>query len=173
MVEKNEMTLLSIAEAEAFVFMEARLIDDNKLEEWLTLFTDDGIYWIPSDESAEPESETSIIYDNTRQREKRIYQLRNKHLAQDPLSRTIHFITNIEVEETESPTEVLLRCNTLIYEMRPGDHQQLQKGLATPRAIACRCCYHLRQSEETWRIAMKQVNLINRDLPLQNITFIL
>ncbi len=167
------LPLFSISEAESFLYREARLIDENQLEEWLTLFTDDGIYWIPSDESSEPESETSIIYDDTRQREKRIYQLRNKHLAQDPLSRTIHFITNIEVEETESPTEVLIRCNTLIYEMRPGDHQQLQKGLAIPRAIASRCCYRLRQLEDTWRIAMKQVNLINRDLPLQNISFIL
>jgi 3-phenylpropionate/cinnamic acid dioxygenase small subunit len=173
MVEKNEMTLLSITDAEAFVFLEARLIDENKLEDWLTLFTDDGIYWVPSDESTEPESETSIIYDDTRQREKRIYQLRNNHLAQDPQSRTIHFITNIEIEETDSPTEVLIRCNTLIHEMRPGDHQQLQKGLAIPRALACRCCYRLRQIEDTWRIAMKQVNLINRDLPLQNLTFIL
>jgi len=153
--------------------MEARLIDDYQFEEWLTLFTDDGLYWVPSDESAEPETETSIIYDDTRQREKRIFQLRNKHLAQDPLSRTIHFITNVEVEETESPSEVTIGCNTLIYEMRPGDHQQLQPGLAIPRAFACRCRYQLKQEGDTWRIAMKQVILINRDLPLQNITFIL
>ena len=30
-----------------FVIHEARLIDQHRLEEWLDLFTDDGIYWMP------------------------------------------------------------------------------------------------------------------------------
>ena len=172
------MTLLPIFskhEAEDFLFKEARLIDEGKLEEWLTLFTEDGIYWIPSDDAVDPDSETSIIYDDARQREKRIFQLRNKHLAQDPLSRTIHFISNVEVMEIDHPDEVMVMCNSLISEMRPGDHQQLQKGLAETRTLACRCVYRLRQKEENdeWRIALKKVLLIDRDLPLHNITFLL
>ena len=169
------LPLLSRHEAEDFLFREARLLDEDRLEEWLTLFTDDGIYWVPSDESIDPDTETSIIYDDSRQREKRIFQLRNKHLAQDPPSRTIHYITNVEVVEIEHPDEVQVHCNTLISEMRPGDHQDLQKGLAEPRVLAGRCIYRLRQQEndDAWRIAMKQVLLIDRDLPLQNITFIL
>jgi 3-phenylpropionate/cinnamic acid dioxygenase small subunit len=152
--------------------MEARLIDEDKLEEWLTLFTADGIYSIPSEEHADPEAETSIMYDDANQREKRVYQLRQKHLAQDPRSRTIHYISNVEVEET-GPGEADVRCNVMIVEMRPGDHQMLQPGLAEPRSFAARCRYRLRREQEVWRIAHKQVVLINRDLPLQNISFIL
>ena len=167
------LPLLSRHEAEELLFIEARLLDDGLYEKWLDLFTEDGMYWIPSDESADPDEETSIIYDNSRQREKRVFQLRNKHLAQDPLSRTIHFISNVEVEETDSPEEVTVRCNVIVAEMRPGDHQELQKGIGDPRLLACRCNYLFRQEGDIWRIAMKQANLINRDLPLRNITFII
>jgi 3-phenylpropionate/cinnamic acid dioxygenase small subunit len=30
-----------------FVIREARLIDQHRLEEWLDLFTEDGVYWMP------------------------------------------------------------------------------------------------------------------------------
>ncbi len=176
MVKGNGMSilpLLSRHEAEEFLFKEVRLIDEDKLEEWLTLFTTDGIYWVPYDEETDPHEETSIIYDDSRQREKRIYQLRHKHLAQDPPSRTIHFISNVEVEETETPTEVIVRCNSMVTEMRPGDHQYLQYGLSNPRILSGRCKYRLHQEEDDWKIAIKQVTLIDRDLPLENITFIL
>ncbi len=166
-------TPLTRPDAEDFLYAEARLIDEDKLEDWLALFSADGIYWIPSDENANPVDETSIIYDDTSQLEKRIYQLRNKHLAQDPRSRTIHFISNVQVEAGTNAEENIVRCNQIIHEMRPGDHQQLQPGLAVPRSFAARCLYRLRRENSEWRIALKQVILINRDLPLQNISFIL
>lgn len=167
------MSSLTRAEAEAFLYKEARLIDEDRLEQWLELFTKDGIYWIPSDENIDPDMETSIIYDDVPQLEKRIYQLRNKHLAQDPRSRTIHFISNVEVESAESALTAIVRCNTIIYEMRPGDHQMLQAGLAEVRTFVGRCRYSFLQQNGNWRIALKQILLINRDLPLENITFIL
>jgi len=173
MGKENEMTSLSHAEAEAFLYLEARLIDEDRLEQWLELFTDDGIYWIPSDESIDPDIETSIIHDDVPQLEKRIFQLRNNHLAQTPRSRTVHCISNVEVENGASAETRIVRCNLIIYEMRPGDHQQLQAGLAQTRTFAGRCRYTLVQQNDAWYIAFKQINLINRDLPLENITFIL
>jgi len=173
MGKENEMTSLSHAEAEAFLYLEARLIDDDRLEQWLELFTDDGIYWIPSDESIDPDIETSIIHDDVPQLEKRIFQLRNKHLAQDPRSRTVHFISNVEVEYDSAADTATVRCNTIIYEMRPGDHQQLQAGLGDVRTFAGRCRYRLVHQNDRWHIGFKQINLINRDLPLENISFIM
>jgi len=173
MGEADEMSSLTRAEAEQFLYQEARLIDEDRLEQWLELFTADGIYWIPSDENSDPETETSIIHDDVPQLEKRIFQLRNKHLAQDPRSRTIHFISNVEVENANPSDTTIVRCNTIIYEMRPGDHQMLQAGLADMRTFAGRCRYRLLRQNGNWHIAFKQINLINRDLPLENITFIL
>lgn len=164
---------LTRIEAEDFLYAEARLIDEDRLEQWLTLFTSDGSYWIPSDENADPEYETSIIYDDKLQLEKRIYQLRNKHLAQDPRSRTVHVISNVQVEPGDNQNEVTIRCNQIIHELRPGDHQRLQAGLGQSRSFAARCKYVLRNQKAEWCIALKQVLLIDRDLPLENISFIL
>ncbi len=160
-------------EAEDFLYMEARLLDENKLEDWLALFTADGIYWLPIDEDDDPERQASVIYDDCLQREKRVHQLRQgARYSQLPASRTIHYLSNVEVEPS-APGEVLLRCNVLILELRPGDHQAIQKGLGNQRALAGRCFYRLVSADGGWRIALKKVMLIDRDMPLYNLTFVL
>lgn len=164
---------LSRDEAEALLYREARLLDEDRLEEWLVLFTADGVYWIPGEDDGDPECTASIVCDDAEQRGKRVYQLRHDHLAQVPPSRTVHFVSNVEIENGASPAEAVLYCNALIYEMRPGDHQALQYGLGAVRALAARCRYRLRREHGAWRIAEKRVLLIDRDMPQRNITFIL
>ena len=160
-------------EAENFLYMEARLLDEDRLEEWLTLFTADGIYWLPIDEEDDPERQASVIYDDPLQREKRVHQLRQgARYSQLPASRTIHYLSNVEVEPGPDGG-VNLRCNVLILELRPGDHQAIQKGLGNQRALAGRCLYRLVSQEGSWRIALKKVLLIDRDMPLYNLTFVL
>ena len=145
-----------------------------QLEEWLGLFTADGIYWLPIDEQADPEREPSIIYDDATQRAKRVFQLlQGSHYAQVPPSRTVHVISNVEVEDGATASEVALRCDVIVYELRPGDHQALQVGLGRPRALVGRCEYCMRWEQERWAIVLKKVVLIDRDLPLHNLTFIL
>lgn len=169
----NDFVMPTRHEVEDFLYRETALIDEDRLEQWLELFTDDAIYWVPSDENTDPEFETSIIHDDRLQLEKRIYQLRNKHLAQDPRSRTIHFISNVQVRSGNRPGEVIVLCNQLIHEMRPGDHQRLQAGTGRPRSFAACCDYVLRYSDRNLRIARKRLLLLNRDQPLENISFIL
>ncbi len=161
------------AAAEDFLYREARLLDDRKLDEWAELFTEDGIYWLPIGEGKDYHTEPAIIRDDSRQRAIRIHQiLRHHRLAQDPPSRLVHFLSNIEVEEGTEPGDILVRCNALIHELRPGDFQALQVGLGTQRAHAARCEYRLRGGED-WRIAEKKVLLLNRDHPICNLTCIL
>ncbi len=160
-------------EAEDFLYMEARLLDEDRLEEWLGLFTSDGMYWLPIDEEDDPERQASVIHDDPLQREKRVHQLRQgARYSQLPASRTIHYLSNVEVEPAPDG-EAHLRCNVLILELRPGDHQALQRGLGNQRALAGRCFYRLVSQDGGWRIALKKVLLIDRDMPLYNLTFIL
>ena len=183
-------------EAEDFLDREAQLIDSGRLEEWLELFTPDGIYWLPIDEAADPEREPSIVHDDSPQRAKRIYQfLRGPHYAQMPPSRTVHFVSNVETGQGDEEVvrqahqerqdevvrqahhdrkdEATVMCNLLVFELRPGDHQDLQVALGQQRALVGRCEYRLRHQQEGWRIALKKVLLIDRDLPLYNLTFII
>ena len=161
-------------EAEGFLYMEARILDGGHLEEWLNLFTSDGIYWVPIDENTDPELQPSVIYDDTLQRSKRVYQLlQGTHFAQVPPSRTIHMVSNVEVSDTGSDDEAVLYCNTMVSELRPGDHQDMQLSLGRLRFLASRCEYRLRYEQDRWAIALKKVLLIDRDLPLYNLTFII
>jgi 3-phenylpropionate/cinnamic acid dioxygenase small subunit len=162
---------LTRQEAEAFLFKEARLLDERRLEEWLELFTADGIFWIPIEDDADPGTQPSILFDDTMLRAQRVYQLlHTSHYCQMPPSRTIHMLSNIEVEEGAGPDEAIVRCNLVVFELRTGDHRQ--NGLGEYRSFAGRCEYRLRRDGE-WRIALRKVLLIDRDLPIYNLSFVL
>lgn len=53
------------AEIENLLYTEARLLDERRFDEWLDLFTDDAIYWIPAGgEAPDPKRHVSLIYDD-------------------------------------------------------------------------------------------------------------
>ena len=161
-------------QAEEFIYHESRLLDERKFDEWLNLFTKSGIYWILIDENADPASSPSITYDDSSLREQRVYQLMNlPHYAQIPPSRTVHILTNITVDNEAYESQPLIaRCNMLVFELRPGD--PLQFGLGEQRSFVGHCEYRLEQNEPNQLfIAMKKIVLINRDLPISNLSFIL
>jgi benzoate/toluate 1,2-dioxygenase beta subunit len=158
-------------EAEAFLFEEARMLDEGLFDDWLKLFSPDGIYWLPMVDNSDPEREPSLIYDNAKAREQRVYSLRHTaHYAQRPPSRTVHLISNVQVGSGGSEGVVSVHSNLVVLEFRPGDRQQV--GLAQQRLIGARCEYQLRV-EDQWKILLKKVVLLDRDVPMLNLTFII
>ena len=161
--------MLTRAEAEDILFEEARLLDEGEFERWLDLFSEDGVYWIPIVEDADPRRETSILWDDDELRRLRVHQLVNgRNFAQLPPSRTVHQVSNVQVLDCDAQGEARVRCNLVVHEIRTGDHRQL--GLGDLRALPGKCEYRLRR-EERWLIVEKKVVLINRDLPLVNLSF--
>lgn len=157
-------------EAEDLLFREARLLDDLRLDEWLQMFTQDGLYWVPIDDSAPVSSQASIIYDDTLRREERVYHVLDTSFpAQSPPSRTVHFVSNVTVQPAGS--DVLVSSSQLIYEMRTGDFAQKGIGELTP--IVARVDYIVRPVGGKMLIKEKKVLLINRDTWQGNLTFIL
>ena len=162
---------LSQADAAALLFREARLLDQFRLDEWLQLFTADGLYWIPIDESKPPRRSASIVYDDAPSREERVHHL--LHLpfpAQNPRSRTVHVVANIEVMESDAGVATV-HSSQVIYETRTGDYTQI--GLGELTTIVARVEHELRHGADGWRIALKKILLIDRDMPQGNLTFML
>ncbi len=165
-------------EAEQFLYREARLLDERRLDEWLELFTPDGIYWLPiPDEGDGHEQPTSIslIYADTAEREERVWRtLHTPVLDQRPRSRTLHSITNVEVDPEPVEDAARVWCGLTIAEIRTGGQRQI--GLNEQRFFAARCEYRLRpvvsDSPAGWRILLKKVTLLNADQPLYNLTFV-
>jgi 3-phenylpropionate/cinnamic acid dioxygenase small subunit len=161
---------LTREEAEAFLVQEARLLDEGLFGDWLNLFSSDGIYWLPMVDTSDPEREPSLVYDTAKALEQRVYSLRHSaHYAQRPPSRTVRFISNVEISPGAEADAVSVRSNLLVLEFRPGDRQQV--GLAQQRLVGARCEHRLRR-EDGWKILLKKVLLVDRDAPIPNLTFI-
>ncbi len=168
--------LLTRADAEDLLYLEARLIDNKRFEDWLALFTDDARYWVPSNHDAvDPAREISIIYDDRARLEDRVFRLHlPSMLAQHPVSRTTHVVTNVEVvpqSDDAGDTVTVYSCFT-IHEVREGDWRQQGLGLHSQRLIAGRYEHHLRPVQDTWRISMKKALLLHSDIPITNLSFL-
>src|SRR5499426_4747549 len=88
-----------------FLHREARLADEGRYAEWLALWTEDAVYWVPAttDPAADPDKHLSHIYDNRARLETRIKLLQTGHrYSQEPPSPMRRLISNIEVAAAEN-----------------------------------------------------------------------
>ena len=66
---------MSRPDVDQLLVREAWLLDHQRLDEWLGLFTDDAVYWVPLQmDQAEPFTTASLIYDDRRLLEIRVRQ---------------------------------------------------------------------------------------------------
>lgn len=163
--EMDEATVVDLdsRRIEAFVFREARLQDEHRYEEWESLWTDDGVYWVPCNgDDIDPEHQVSIIYDNRTRIASRIRQLMSgRRHAQSPTSQMRRVIGNFEMRRDEDDVEVA--CNFILCESRRGD-QRLWSG---------RTVYRLREVDGQLRMARKNVFLVGNDSPIETLAFLI
>src|SRR3954465_14198204 len=64
---RRNATALDQEHCERFLLHEARLLDEARFDDWLSLFTPDGWYWVPSEPNQDnPHDTVSLIYDDRR-----------------------------------------------------------------------------------------------------------
>ena len=159
---------LTRQDAEDFLYREAALLDEGRLDEWLALFTDDGRYRLPI-ATGDDELEPALVDDDRERLAERVFRLTSTQAhAQLPPSQTVHDVHNVQVEAL-SEDEALLRCNLTVHEVRVGGPEQV--GLGRLRVLPARAAYVVRLGPPL-RIRSKTVYLLERELPLQNIAFL-
>ncbi|VCU71290.1 Biphenyl dioxygenase subunit beta [Pigmentiphaga humi] len=152
-----------------FIFREAKLLDDRDYEAWLGLFEPDGLYVVPLAGEADGGRQAAIVRDNQAAREERVHHLQNHWFpAQQPPSRTLHFVSNVLGQESDGIWRV--STSQMIYETREGDWTQV--GLGELRSIVARIDYQLRITPDGLRIREKRVLLLNAASWQQNLAFI-
>jgi benzoate/toluate 1,2-dioxygenase beta subunit len=144
---------------------EARLLDQLKYEDWLAMYAAECLYWVPSTPNAgDPRREIAVMFDDRRRLEDRVYRLRTGFAwSQAPQSRTVRLITNVEVFATARDDTHMVRSNFLISEFWDKETRTLT-GWAGHRVV---------RSGAGWKIAAKQVNLIECDQAIRNPSIIL
>jgi 3-phenylpropionate/cinnamic acid dioxygenase small subunit len=142
-----------------FYIREAWLLDERKLTEWLDLFTDDVLYFMPRRKNVlrreahremTPLGDLAILEEDKRYLEMRVARLdTGMAWAEDPPSRTRHLIGNLEAAPLENG-EVEARTAFLVYRSHLETDHQLLSG--------CREDV-LRKVEGAWKVARRTIVL--------------
>ena len=160
---------------EDFLYLEAELLDERRLREWLDLFTDDLYYWMPvrhnplerpeeiAGELAKP-GDSYYFNDNKetlRVRVERVYA--KTAWAEVPPSRTRHLISNIRVKKDDG-REIEVHSNFIVYRTRMEKDEDIFVG--TRRDI-------LRRVDDSFKIARRTIILDQAVLAAKNISVFL
>lgn len=120
---------ISYHELQAFLYREARLLDDREWDEWLALYRKDAEFWMPAWDdddqlTRDPHSEISLIYYPNREGlEDRVYRIKTERSgASTPEPRTTHQVTNIEILSQDGDTvELRFNWHTLSHRYKQTD----------------------------------------------------
>ena len=114
----------------AFLYKEARLLDERQFDEWLQCYHPDAEFWMPAWDvddrlTEDPQNEISLIYyDNRGGIEDRVFRIKTDRSSATslPEPRTGHNITNIEIVEHDGD-QVRVRFNwfTLYFRYNTTD----------------------------------------------------
>ena len=151
-------------QVEQFIYYEADLMDEHRYDEWLALWTDDALYWVPSGgDDIDPKREISLIYDDRVRLQVRITRLKSGFAhAQEPKSRMRRVVSNIVPQEAENG-DIVVFSNFLLTELRRGKQD----------TFAGRTIHRLRPDNGSFRLASKKVLLVNNDEYIDNLTFLI
>jgi p-cumate 2,3-dioxygenase beta subunit len=113
-------------QVEDFLFQEAALLDEWRLDEWLRLFEKDATYEVPTTDrpNEDPHRAQYYVWDDYELLSARVKRLKSKHAhAENPHSRTRRLVTNVRLGELSDST-LEVRAAFLIYKIRDGNVDQ-------------------------------------------------
>jgi len=146
-------------EAEELLTREALYLDRGDWDDWLALYTEDAIFWMPAwrDElnpTEDPDRELSLIYYKGRRNlEDRVWRARSGlSVASTPRPRVVHQVTNILVEDANRVTASFA---THLFDKRAE----------RTHTFFGRYDYRLVRTDDGWRIAQKKILLLNDTIP--------
>ncbi len=110
-------------EVEDFLYEEAALLDEWRLDEWVALFTEDARYVVPTTDlpDSDPRQDMVFIDDDIVRLRARVVRLNSRHAHREyPSSRTRRFISNVRVTENGG-NELTVNATALVYRVRNGE----------------------------------------------------
>ena len=150
-------------EIEQFLYHEARLLDTQRYEEWLALFTDDATYWVPLEKDQnDPLEVSSIIHDDRTLLDLRVKQARHPRAhARSPLARTVHQVGNV-MSLGDAEGDQLVASTLVLVEFR-AERQRVWGAMVEHR---------LRRTGSGLKIARKRIDLVNSEAELDGIAIL-
>ena len=147
---------------EQFLFHEARLLDEQRWEEWNDLYLEDAEYWVPATPGQpDPHNHISLIYETGLLRAVRVKRYKHPNaFSLQPRPRSVHLVTNVMLDDFDGTTGECLVTSRFIMLQYRREKQDVFAGAYTHKLLI---------NGNDIKIAAKRVDLLNCDAPLENI----
>lgn len=160
-------SVVTRAEVEDFLYHEAALLDDWKLDEWEALLTDDACYYVPPNDQLEADHRSTLflVADDRERIRQRVIRIKDPNChAEYPKSRTRRMISNVRIAATDGDL-VSVSANFVCYRFRR--HERIREYVGRYR-------YVLRRAGDSFRIKERRVLIDAHELgSLGSVSFIL
>jgi p-cumate 2,3-dioxygenase beta subunit len=146
------------AEVEDLLYHEADLLDRWRLDDWLTLLTDDASYYVPPNDKPDADHRYTLftVADDIVRLRERIIRLKDPNChAEYPPSHTRRLITNVRITGTENDL-VVVNANFAIFRYRR--HEPM------PRQFIGRYIYKLKRTDVGLKIHERRAILDAEEL---------
>jgi p-cumate 2,3-dioxygenase beta subunit len=168
MNEKLPAATLSRAEVEDLFFREADLLDSWRLDEWLTLLTDDASYYVPPNDKPDADHRYTLftVADDIVRLRERVIRLKDPNChAEYPPSRTRRLISNVRILGAEADL-ISVAANFIVYRYRRAE--------PAPRVFVGHYRYKLKRQAGRLKIAERRAILDAEELgAMSAVSFIL
>jgi 3-phenylpropionate/cinnamic acid dioxygenase small subunit len=146
----------------AFVYHEARLLDELRYDEWLALFAEDGHYWMPAEwQQTDPKLQASLMYEDLLLLRIRVERLSGaRTFSQKPKSRSQHLLQAPQIDEINPDENRYRTWTSFHYAETRGDEWTMYAGWVR---------HELRFTDGALKIVLKRVDLVNFDAAFGNI----
>jgi 3-phenylpropionate/cinnamic acid dioxygenase small subunit len=144
------------------VYLEARLVDEHRFDEWYALYADDACYWVPL-VPGQPDGEhhTSLMYEDKLLLRLRIERFANpRSYSLHPPVRCLHVLQRPELEQADPATNRWTMRTNEIYVETQGAAKQVYAAVVR---------HTLSVLDGALRIRLKRVDLLDCDAPLPSI----
>jgi p-cumate 2,3-dioxygenase subunit beta len=153
---KPGVTTATRGEVEDFLYAEAALLDEWRLEEWFALFAVGATYEVPTAGAPDDDDSAKALFyvadDYVRLRERVARLGKREAHAEFPRSRLRRMISNVRILSA-SAGRLTVACNVVCYRAKNGKVD----------TYFGHCLYGLDVSAAEWRITSKRV-LLDMDL---------
>jgi 3-phenylpropionate/cinnamic acid dioxygenase small subunit len=146
----------------AFVYHEARLLDELRYDEWLALFAEDGHYWMPAEwQQTDPKLQASLMYEDLLLLRIRVERLSGaRTFSQKPKSRSQHLLQAPQIDEINPDENRYRTWTSFHYAETRRDEWTMHVGWVR---------HELRLTDGALKIVLKRVDLVNFDAAFGNI----
>jgi 3-phenylpropionate/cinnamic acid dioxygenase small subunit len=140
-------------DVEQFLYRQSEFLDTKRWQDWIDLFTPDGIYWMPpAPEYKTWDGQPAIFAEDRNLMTVRMNRVLHPDAwSQRPLWETNHVVSNVSIQKVAKNGDITVKSRFHMMELRRDD----------VRHFAGSYEHHLKKTKSGYRIKLQRVDMTN------------